>query len=100
VPGAHCDDLLNIKNNWMENIVASGFFLVTLFLAVEEKVTGLKGFMTKTIKDDGAKRALNLLNQIIVYRGQNNIKLFSPPSELPTYWNMFGSNEQDVFLEK
>jgi hypothetical protein len=31
----------------MKNIVASGFFLVTLFLAVEEKVTGLKGFKTK-----------------------------------------------------
>jgi hypothetical protein len=50
VPGAHYDDLLNIKNNWMKNIVASGFFLVTLFLAVEEKVTGSKGFESKTIK--------------------------------------------------
>jgi hypothetical protein len=40
VLGAHYDDLLNIKNNWMKNILASGFFLVTLFLAVEEKVTG------------------------------------------------------------
>ncbi|GAC18436.1 hypothetical protein GARC_1461 [Paraglaciecola arctica BSs20135] len=38
----------------MKNIVASGFFLVTLFLAVEEKVTGSKGSETKTIKDDGA----------------------------------------------
>jgi hypothetical protein len=36
--------------------LASGFFLVTLFLAEEEKVTGLKGFKSKTIKDDGAKR--------------------------------------------
>jgi hypothetical protein len=44
VPGAHCDDLLNLPDNWMKNIVASGFFLVTLFLAVEEKVTGSKGF--------------------------------------------------------
>jgi hypothetical protein len=67
----------------MKNIVASGFFLVTLFLAAEEKVTGSKGFESKTIMDDGAKRALNHLNQIIEYRGQNNIKLFSPPSELP-----------------
>jgi hypothetical protein len=58
VPGAHCDDLLNLPDNWMKNIVASGFFLVTLFLAVEEKVTGSKGFESKTIKDDGAKRAL------------------------------------------
>ena len=55
--GAHYDDLLNIKNNWMKNIVASGFFLVTLFLAKEEKVTGSKGFGSKTIRDDGAKRA-------------------------------------------
>ncbi|WP_293748498.1 hypothetical protein [uncultured Paraglaciecola sp.] len=31
--------------------------MVTLFLAVEEKVTGLKGFKTKTIMDDGAQRA-------------------------------------------
>ena len=56
VPEANCDDLLNIKNNWMKNILASGFFLVTLFLAVEEKVTGLKGFKSKTIRDDGAQR--------------------------------------------
>jgi hypothetical protein len=47
VPGAHCDDLLNLNNNWMKNIVASGFFLVTLFLAEEEKVTGSKGFGSK-----------------------------------------------------
>jgi hypothetical protein len=33
----------------MKNMVASGFFLVTLFLAVEEKVTDLKGFKSKTI---------------------------------------------------
>jgi hypothetical protein len=31
--------------------------LVTLFLAAEEKVTGLKGFKPKTIMDDGAQRA-------------------------------------------
>jgi hypothetical protein len=40
-----------------EHNLASGFFLVTLFLAVEEKVTGLKGFKSKTIRDDGAQRA-------------------------------------------
>jgi hypothetical protein len=32
-----------------EHSLASGFFLVTLFLAAEEKVTGLKGIKTKTI---------------------------------------------------
>jgi len=42
-----------------EHSLASGFFLVTLFLAVEEKVTGLKGFKSKTIRDDGAKRAFD-----------------------------------------
>ena len=49
VLGAYYEDLLNIKNNKMKNIVASGFFLATLFLAAEEKVTGLKGFKTQTI---------------------------------------------------
>jgi hypothetical protein len=34
---------------WLRTLVASGFFLVTLFLAVEEKVTGSNGFETKTI---------------------------------------------------
>ena len=58
----------------MKNIVASGFFLVTLFLAAEEKVTGSKGFESKTIMDDGAKRALNLLNQIIEYQ-KSGVKL-------------------------
>jgi hypothetical protein len=47
VPGAHCDDLLNLINSWMKNVAASGFFLVTLFLAAEEKVTGSKGFESK-----------------------------------------------------
>jgi hypothetical protein len=45
----HYDDLLNIKNNWMKNIVASSFCLVTLFLAAEEKETGLKSSKSKTI---------------------------------------------------
>jgi hypothetical protein len=40
-----------------ENFSSGGIFLVTLFFAVEKRVTGLKGFKSKTIKDDGAKRA-------------------------------------------
>jgi hypothetical protein len=36
VLGAHYDDLLNIKNNWMKNIVASGIFWI-LFIAVEKE---------------------------------------------------------------
>ena len=30
------------------------------------------------------------------YQGQNNIKLFSSPSKLPTRLKMLRSNEQDV----
>jgi hypothetical protein len=33
----------------VKNFSSGGFFLVTLFLAVEEKVTGSNGFETKTI---------------------------------------------------
>ena len=44
--------------------MASGFFLVTLFLAAEEKVTGSKGFESKTIMDDGAQRAFNFLYRV------------------------------------
>jgi hypothetical protein len=51
----------------MKNIVASGFFLVTLFIAVEEKVTGSKGFESKTIQDDGAKRALRDRGQVACF---------------------------------
>jgi hypothetical protein len=57
--GTCTNDQLNLLGNWVKNIIASGFFLVTLFLAVEEKVTGSKGFETKTIKDDGAQRAFD-----------------------------------------
>jgi hypothetical protein len=42
-----------------EHNLASGFFLVTLFLAVEEKVTGLKGFKSKTRKDAGVRQGIN-----------------------------------------
>jgi hypothetical protein len=40
-------------------------FVVTLFLAVEEKVTGLKGFKSKSIKDDGVQRALFFQQSVI-----------------------------------
>jgi hypothetical protein len=74
VLGAHYDDLLNLKNNWMKNISGERLlfmkyvlyftlraiqrmfkffpeeFVVNLFLAAEEKVTGLKGFKSKTIR--------------------------------------------------
>jgi hypothetical protein len=36
VLGAHCDDLLNLNNNWMKNIVASGPFCL-LFAAIGKK---------------------------------------------------------------
>ena len=31
-----------------------------------------------------------------MWQPQNNIKLSFPPSELTTWWHMFGSNEQDI----
>ena len=37
-----------------EHSLASGIFLVTLFFAAEKRVTGSKGFGSKTIMDDGA----------------------------------------------
>jgi hypothetical protein len=43
----------------MKNIVGERLLFGYFFLAVEEKVIGLKGFKSKTIKDDGAKRALD-----------------------------------------
>jgi hypothetical protein len=43
----------------VKNFSSGGIFLVTLFFAVEKRVTGSKGFETKTIKDDGAKRAFD-----------------------------------------
>jgi hypothetical protein len=44
-----------------EHNLADGFFLVTLFLAVEEKVTGSKGIGSKTRKDAGARQGIRLL---------------------------------------
>jgi hypothetical protein len=41
----------------VKNFSSGGIFLVTLFFAVEKRVTGSKGFESKTIMDDGAKRA-------------------------------------------
>ncbi|WP_039988457.1 hypothetical protein [Paraglaciecola arctica] len=46
-----------------EHNLASGFFLVTLFLAAEEKVTGLKGFKSKTIRTMARSVLLILKNK-------------------------------------
>ena len=61
--GAYYDDLLNRINNWLKNIVASGFFWVTLFLAVVEKVTGSKGFETKTVMDASKRQRMFQCNK-------------------------------------
>ena len=63
VLGAYYDDLLNRINNWLKNIVASGFFWVTLFLAVVEKVTGSKGFETKTVMDASKRQRMFQCNK-------------------------------------
>ncbi|MFT6990652.1 MAG: hypothetical protein ACJASL_002634 [Paraglaciecola sp.] len=42
MPGAHCDDLLNLTNNWKKNIAGERLLFGYFFLAAEEKVTGLK----------------------------------------------------------
>jgi hypothetical protein len=47
-----------------EHSLASGFFLVTLFLAAEEKVTGSKGFESKIRKDAGARQGINLSSKL------------------------------------
>jgi hypothetical protein len=45
----------------VKNFCSGGIFLDTLFFAVEKRVSGLKGFKSKTIMDDGAKRDFNFL---------------------------------------
>jgi hypothetical protein len=55
----------------MKNIVASGFFWVTLFLAEEEKVTGSKGFESKTISGHRAVRWCAACFSILKYREGN-----------------------------
>ena len=100
VLGANYDDLLNIKNNWMKNIVANGFFWVTLFLAVEEKVTSLKGSKSKTINGHHrgtmaqsvlfvfnmtgrAIHSLRALDELIVIRVLNALKINLLPMQSP-----------------
>jgi hypothetical protein len=43
----------------VKNFSSGGIFLVTLFFAVEKRVTGVKGFKSKTILNDGAKRVFS-----------------------------------------
>jgi hypothetical protein len=40
-------DLLNLPDNWMKNITGERLLFGYFFLAVEEKVTGSKGFGSK-----------------------------------------------------
>ena len=48
LPGASANDLLNLPNNWKKSIVIERLLFGYFFLAVEEKVTGSKGFESKT----------------------------------------------------
>jgi hypothetical protein len=43
----------------VKNFSSGGIFLVTLFFTVEKRVTGSKGFESKNITDDGAKRSFS-----------------------------------------
>jgi hypothetical protein len=51
LPGASANDLLNLPNNWMKSIALERLLFGYFFLAVEEKVTGSKGFESKTGKE-------------------------------------------------
>jgi hypothetical protein len=48
---------------WLKTLVVSCIFLVTLFFAVEKRVTGSKRFDSKNHHDGGAKRFLYPLNR-------------------------------------
>jgi hypothetical protein len=47
LPGASASDLLNLQNNRMKSIALERLLFGYFFLAVEEKVTGSKGFESK-----------------------------------------------------
>jgi hypothetical protein len=51
LPGASASDLLNLQNNRMKSIALERLLFGYFFLAVEEKVTGSKGFESKTGMD-------------------------------------------------
>jgi hypothetical protein len=60
-----------------EHSLASGFFLVTLFLAAEEKVTGLKGFESKTGKDASKRQRMFFIFHLINISGSCKYNLKS-----------------------
>ena len=53
----------------LKTLGVGGIFLVTLFFAVEKRVTGSKGFETKTFKDEGAQRAFSLCTNVVIETG-------------------------------
>ena len=55
---------LNLQDNWMKNISGERHFLVTLFFAAEKRVTGSKGFESKTRKDAGARQGIDLRGEV------------------------------------
>ncbi len=56
--------LYRLKNKLIfavKNVINGGIFLVTPFFDIEKRVTGTKGFETKTITDDGVQRTFCFL---------------------------------------
>jgi hypothetical protein len=61
LPGASANDLLNLHNNWKKSIAFERLLFGYFFLAVEEKVTGSKGFESKLERRPvSAMHALNV----------------------------------------
>ena len=51
VPGAHCDDLLNITNNWMKNIIwrAASFYEICPYISPYGPSHGCSNFFQKNL---------------------------------------------------
>jgi hypothetical protein len=57
LPGASANDLLNLPDNWMKSIVLERRFSGYSFFAAEKRLTGSKGFESKTGKDTSKRSA-------------------------------------------
>ena len=67
--GIHSERPKNKPSFEVKNFSSAGIFLSTLFFAVEKRVTGSKGFETKTFKDEGAQRAFSLCTNVVIETG-------------------------------
>ena len=50
--------MLNSQNNWMKSIALERHFSVYSFFAVEKRVTGSKGFESKTGKEASKRQRI------------------------------------------